>query len=178
MFGNTELIETEYLRQSLLRKRLLGQHRGDSVLPLVALGRGEQSVFLDLTQLVQKFFGGESGPCRLCLPAYVLQQRDAEHAVEGMDTNLLVRPVIHRSPAQPVAVLESSKDLLDMLLPAISSDHLFCSPIAMVGHLWLAKTPNTLQIKSLLRTVQDPAFNAKIANPPYDTSLKSSHLFI
>ena len=44
--------------------------------------------------------------------------------------------------------------------------------------LWLAKTPNTLQIKSLLRTVQDPAFNAKIANPPYDTSLKSSHLFI
>src|ERR1039458_6853866 len=68
------------------------------------------------------------------LPAYVLQQRDAEHAVEGMDTNLLVRPVIHRSPAQPVAVLESLKDLLDMLLPAISSDHLFCSPIAMVGH--------------------------------------------
>ena len=63
----------------------------------------------------------------------MLQERDAKHAIKSMDANLAIGPVIHRSPSQPVAILESSKNLLDVLLTGIGGDHLLCRPIEAVG---------------------------------------------
>jgi len=63
----------------------------------------------------------------------VLQQRDAEHALKRMDANLAIGPVIHRSPAQPVAVLEAAKDPLDFLLAGIAHGHLLGTPIHAIG---------------------------------------------
>ncbi len=146
MLGTTELIETEFLRQSLQCERLLGQYRGYSVWRLAALGRVQQSVFLNLAQLILQFFDGESGLCRLCLPAYALPQRDAQHAIEGMDTNLLVGPVIHRFPAEPVAVLESAKDLFDMLLSEIGGDDLLLSAVQLRWLVTRTVRPSLLAI--------------------------------
>jgi hypothetical protein len=39
----------------------------------------------------------------------LLEQRDAEHAIESVDANLAIGPVMHRSPTQPVAILESPR---------------------------------------------------------------------
>src|SRR4051794_52983 len=46
----------------------------------------------------------------------ILQERDAEHAIESVDANLAIGPVIHRSPTQPVSVFETAKNSLDFLL--------------------------------------------------------------
>jgi len=61
------------------------------------------------------------------------RSEDAEHAIESVDANLAVGPVIHRSPAQPVAVLEAAKDSLDFLLPGIAHSDWLCAPIHPVG---------------------------------------------
>src|SRR2546421_12485025 len=63
----------------------------------------------------------------------VLQQRDAEHAVKSMDANLAIGPVIHRSPSQPVSILEAAKDALDFLLSGIAHGHLFSGPVHTIG---------------------------------------------
>src|SRR2546428_230260 len=63
----------------------------------------------------------------------MLQERDAEHAVKSMDANLAIRPVIHRSPSQPVSILEAAKDSLYFLLAGIAHGHLFGGPVHTIG---------------------------------------------
>ena len=46
--GTTELIESEFFCESLLREGLFGEHGGDSIGTLVALRRIEQGVLLNL----------------------------------------------------------------------------------------------------------------------------------
>src|SRR5207302_9826538 len=57
----------------------------------------------------------------------------AEHAVKSMDANLAIGPVIHRSPSQPVSILEAAKDALDFLLAGIAHGHLFSGPVHTIG---------------------------------------------
>src|SRR5205807_1092278 len=40
----------------------------------------------------------------------MLQERNAEHAIESVDANLAIRPVIHWPPAQPVSIFGAAKD--------------------------------------------------------------------
>ena len=100
---------------------------------LVALRRVEQNELLNLTQLLQELIHGDSIPGSLGLFMKVLQQRDAKHAIEGMDANLAIGPVIHGSPAQPVSILQSPKDSLDILLTGVAQGHLLGGPIHTVG---------------------------------------------
>jgi hypothetical protein len=48
LWGTTELIETEFFCESLLREGLFGEHGGDPIGTLVALWRIQQGVLLDL----------------------------------------------------------------------------------------------------------------------------------
>src|ERR1039457_3013934 len=89
--GNTKLFQPQRFRQSLLRKGLLGEHCGESIRSLVALWRIEENKFLDLTQFLQQLLHRDAGPCRLGLTVHVLQQRDAQHAIERVDPDLTVR---------------------------------------------------------------------------------------
>jgi hypothetical protein len=51
----------------------------------------------------------------------VLQQRDAKHAVEGVDADLAIGPVIHGAPLEPVALLQSAEDAFDRLLSDVTA---------------------------------------------------------
>jgi hypothetical protein len=64
---------------------------------------------------------------------HILQQRDAEHAIESMDADLAVGPVMHGPPAQPLSILESAEDFLDGLLAGVSRRYLFRRPVHAIG---------------------------------------------
>jgi hypothetical protein len=64
---------------------------------------------------------------------HILQQRDAEHAIESMDADLAIRPVVHRSPSEPLSILESAEDSLDGLLAGVSGRYLFRRPVHAIG---------------------------------------------
>lgn len=55
---------------------------------LVAPRWVEQNELPNLAQLFQELVHGDSRPCSPGLSVKVLEQRDAEHAVKGMDANL------------------------------------------------------------------------------------------
>src|ERR1700704_2038138 len=132
-WGTTELVEAEFFGEPLLHQGLFGQYGGYPVGALVALRRIEQGVLLDLLQLLQQLLERETGPGRLRLFANILQQRDPQHAVEGMDPYLLIGPVIHRSPLQPFAILEPAEHLFDLLLAGVAGNYLLGGPVEAVG---------------------------------------------
>src|SRR5438034_8824725 len=41
---------------------------------------------------------------------HILQHRDAQHAVKGVDADLAVGPVMHRSPTEPLSVFQAAED--------------------------------------------------------------------
>jgi hypothetical protein len=60
--------------------------------------------------------------------------RDAEHAVEGVNTNLAIGPVMHRFATQPVSRFGSAEHALDnRLLPRVARHPLFGAPVHAVG---------------------------------------------
>ena len=91
--------------EGLLDESLFGKNGGGSIGTFVAERRIQQSELLDRGELFQQLFHGEIRPGGLGLAVNLLEQRDSQHAVEGMHANLAVGPVVHRPPAQPVAVL-------------------------------------------------------------------------
>ena len=82
-----------------------------------------------LLQFFEQLLRGDSIPYGLRLLVQILQQRDAEHAIESMHANLAIRPVMHPSPAQPLSILESAEDSLDGLLTGVSRSYLFRRPV-------------------------------------------------
>src|SRR6516225_11456279 len=128
-----QLIQTESFGQGLLSEGQFGEHGGDAVGTFLALWRVQQNEWLNLPQLFQELLHRNSVPDSLRLFMEMLQQGDAEHAIKRMDANLAIGPVIHRSPSQPVAVLEPAKDSLDFLLAGIAHSDLLCGPIHPVG---------------------------------------------
>ena len=124
-----------------MRQSLFGQHRRYPVGAFVAKRRIEQGELLDLVELLQQLFDGETGPAALRLSMDMLEQGDAEHAVEGMHADLAVGPVIHRSPGQPLTVLESAKHALDLLLTRVTGDYLLSAPVQTVGEQHGAAEP-------------------------------------
>ena len=103
--GTTEFVQAQGMGEGLLSESLFGQDGSDAVGPFVAKWRIEQGELLDRGELLQQLFHCEIGPGGPGLAVNVLEQRDSQHAVESMHANLAVGPVVHRSPAQPVAVL-------------------------------------------------------------------------
>src|SRR5215469_13254135 len=128
-----QLIQTEGFGQGLLGEGLFGEHGGDTVGAFLSLRWIQQYELLNLAQLFLQLFHGDSVPGSLRLFMEMLQQRNAQHAVKSMDANLAIGPVIHRSPSQPVAVLESAKDSLDFLLARIAKSHLLGGPVHAIA---------------------------------------------
>jgi len=118
--GNMQLIQTEGFGQNLSSQGQFGEHGGDAVGTFLALWRVQQNEWLNLPQLFQELLHRNSVPGSLRLFMEMLQQGDAEHAIKRMDANLAIGPVIHRSPSQPVAVLQAAKDSLDFLLAGMA----------------------------------------------------------
>src|SRR6266478_799829 len=128
-----QLIQTQGFGQGLLSEGLFGQHRRDSVGAFLALGWVQQNELLNLTQLFQKLLGGDSVPGALRLFMEMLQEWDAEHAIESVDADLAISPVMHRSPAQPVSIFETAKNPLNFLLAGIPDGNLLGGPVHSIG---------------------------------------------
>src|SRR3984893_738884 len=99
-----QLVQAQGFGQGLLSEGLFREHGGDAGGAFLTLGWVQQNELLKLTQLFQKLFGGDSVPGALRLSVEMLQERDAEHAIESVDANLAVGPVLHRTPAQPLSI--------------------------------------------------------------------------
>src|SRR5215471_10886604 len=133
-----QLIQAQGFSQGLLREGLFREYGRDAVGAFVALWWIEQNELLNLTQLFQKLLSGNSVPGALGLFMEMLQERDAEHAIDSVDANFAVGPVIHRSPAQPVSLFEAAENPLDGLLAGIAQSHLLGAPIHPVGKQYRA----------------------------------------
>ena len=131
--GTTELLQSKRFGESLLSKGLLGQDGGHTIGSLVPERRVEEDELLNLAEFLQELLYAQPRPHILGLAMQVLEQRDSEHTVEGVNPDLAVGPVMHRPPAQPFAVFETAKHALDLLLAGIPCHHLFGSPVQTVG---------------------------------------------
>ena len=114
--GKTELTQTQSVHQQLLGQRLFRENSGCAWGSLVSLWRIEQEELLDLSEFFEQLLHQKAGPGGVRLPVDVFQQRYTEHAVEGVNADLAVGPVVHGPPAQPVTVLQATEDLFDLLL--------------------------------------------------------------
>jgi hypothetical protein len=133
-----QLVQAQGFGQGLLSEGLFREHGGDAVGRISRLGRVPQNELLNLTQLFRKLFAGDSVPGALRLFVEMLQQRDAEHAIESVDANLAVGPVIHWSPVQPVAIFEAAQDLVDFWLSGIAAGDLLGAAIHSIGEQYSA----------------------------------------
>jgi len=50
-----------------------------------------------------------------------------------MDADFAVDPMMHRTPVQPIAILQSAEDALNLLLAGITGNHLIGSLIHAIG---------------------------------------------
>ena len=57
-----------------------------------------------------------------------------QQAIESVDPDLAVGPVIHGTPAEPVPIFEATEHLLDLLLAPIPGHHLLGGPFGAIGH--------------------------------------------
>ncbi|MCL5004973.1 MAG: hypothetical protein M1404_00420 [Acidobacteria bacterium] len=69
-----------------------------------------------MAKLLQQLLYLQPGPGGWSFPVQVLQQRDSQPAVEVMDTDFGVRPVVDRSPSRPIPVSQPADDALNLLL--------------------------------------------------------------
>jgi hypothetical protein len=56
---------------------------------------------------------------------HIPQHADAQPAVNGMDADLAVGPVVHRSPSELLSDFQAAEDALDPLLAGITGHNLF-----------------------------------------------------
>jgi hypothetical protein len=131
--GTTQLTQSQGLGERLLGQGLLGEHQGNSVRSFFTLRWIKQSELLYLLQFFEQLLHRDPVPRGLRLLMHVLQQRDAKHAIESIDADLAVGPVMHGPPAQPLSVLESAEDSSDGLLTGISRRYLFRRPVHAIG---------------------------------------------
>ena len=103
--GTTELIQAQDLGQRLLRQGLLGDDGGNPIRSFFPLGWIEQNELLDVLQLFEQLLHRDPLPRGLRQLVHRLQQRDSKHAIESMDADFAIRPVVHRSPTQPPSIL-------------------------------------------------------------------------
>src|ERR1035437_8370653 len=117
----------------MLSKGLLGEHCGHTIGSLVAERRVEEDELLNLAEFLQKPLDAQPRPHIPGLAMKILQQRDSEHTVEGVNPDLAVDPVIQRPPAYPFTVFAAANNALDLLLAGIPCHHLFGTPVQTVG---------------------------------------------
>ena len=71
------------------------------------MARIQQLDLLNPAQLLLEFLHAQARPDYVGPLAHVLQQRHPQHAGEGMHPDLVVGPMVHRPPAQPVTALQA-----------------------------------------------------------------------
>src|SRR5260370_36403926 len=105
--------KAQSLDQGLLGQSLLRKHIGGARRSLFALRRIEENELFDLLEFLEQLLDRQIRPPSFGLLVHILQQGDTQHAVEGVDANLAVGPVIHGIPAQPLSIERVFRGLKD-----------------------------------------------------------------
>ena len=67
------------------------------------------------------------------MAVHIVQQGQAEQAVESVHADFAIGPGVQRLPIQPVTFLEAPKNSFNLLLPSIGGHHMLGRPIEVVG---------------------------------------------
>src|SRR5665647_3380450 len=124
-------VQPEQVVETLLDRVDLGEYPpGPGTAPVSLV---EQDGLLDPTQLREQFSDahGKLGP--ISLSCHEAGGHQCEHAVKGVDADLLVRPVEHRVEGDNLAVLHLAEVGFDFGLGAVAGHHLGDAPLVAVG---------------------------------------------
>ena len=88
--------------------------------------------FADIGEALDHLSDAEVNARLVQLAAQQTQDHQSQHAIEGMDSELLVRPVMGGTKGEDMGVLHPPEGSLDMELAAIGAHNLFVTPVVTV----------------------------------------------
>ena len=95
--------------------------------------RIDERHFLDLGQRGESFHDAEIDSLLGESSTQQGAEEQSQNAVEGMDANLLIGPVMQWSPTDKVGIFHSFEGLLNMVLTPIRAHDVFVAPPFLVG---------------------------------------------
>ena len=95
-------------------------------------GRIECDDFADIGEALDHLRDAQMDPCLVQLTAQQAQDHQSQDAIEGMDSELLVRPVVGGAEGEDMGVFHASESRFNMELTAIGTDNLFITPVVTV----------------------------------------------
>jgi len=92
----------------------------------------ERDDLADIGEAFDHSGDAQMDPRLLKLTAQQAQDHQSQDAIEGMNSELLVRPVVSGPEGEDMGVLHASEGCFDMGLAAIGTDNLFVAPVVTV----------------------------------------------
>jgi len=98
-----------------------------------SLGGGiECDNFADIGEALDHLSDAEVDTRLVQLAAQQTQDHQSQHAIEGMDSELLVRPVVGGAEGEDMGVFHASESSFNMGLTAIGAHNFFVTPVVTV----------------------------------------------
>jgi len=95
-------------------------------------GSVECDDFADIGEALDHLSDAQVDTCLVQLTAQQAQDHQSQDAIEGMDSELLVRPVVGRAEGEDMGVFHASESRFNMGLAAIGAHNLFVTPVVTV----------------------------------------------
>src|SRR6266536_3596613 len=125
-------VEREQVVERLLGGGAVGEDAPGAGAALAAVVV-EQDGLLDARQLSQQLTNRQVQPRLVGMAAQQVRDRQGQHAVEDVDADLLVGPVVHGAKRHHLGVLELAEPGFDLGLGAVGGHHLGGGPLVAVG---------------------------------------------
>ncbi len=88
--------------------------------------------FADIGEALDHLSDAQMDTCLVQLTAQQAQDHQSQDAIEGMDSELLVRPVVGGAEGEDMGVFHASESRFNMGLTAIGTHNLFITPVVTV----------------------------------------------
>ncbi len=88
--------------------------------------------FADISEALDHLSDAKVNTCFVQLTAQQAQDHQSQDAIESMDSELLVRPVVGGAESEDMGVFHTSEGGFNMELAAIGADNLFVTPVVTV----------------------------------------------
>ena len=125
------MIETERIKDRFLPIIHVAEDSGGHGLVFAASMNDEK--FPDCCKLLQGFVNADIQPGLMQLPLKQRGKRQCQDAIEGMNTDFLIRPMEHRLPCDEMRVFHGPESVLNPVLSPVSQHDILIGPIVAVG---------------------------------------------
>lgn len=88
--------------------------------------------FADIGETLDHLSDAQVDACLVQLAAQQTQDHQSQDTIEGMDSELLIRPVVGGAEGKDMGVFHASESRFDMELTAIGTHNLFITPVVTV----------------------------------------------